>query len=66
MIIAEQILLEFRIELEELITEREGMIAENKQREVVENSMAYDEGSFSNVASRMSTLRKKIIGFVED
>lgn len=45
------------IELQALITEREGMIAENQQREHLGNSMAYDDDSFLTIANKMRKLR---------
>ena len=53
---------EFRCELEALITEREGMIALNKQREAIGASMAYDEASFCVLADRFRDLAKAYRG----
>jgi hypothetical protein len=39
--------LNIRLQMEALISEREGMIAENKQREHLGQSMAYQEDSFA-------------------
>jgi len=39
--------------LQELITRREGMIAENMQREVLGQSMAYVEDDFSILADEI-------------
>ena len=47
----------YRIDLEALVTEREGMIAENKQREVTGDSMAYTEEQFENLRQRIVMLR---------
>ena len=44
-----------RISLEALISEREGMIAENKQREVCGHSMAYTNTDF---VSNANSIRK--------
>lgn len=38
--------LDTRLQMEALISEREGMIAENKQREYLGQAMAYVEDSF--------------------
>jgi hypothetical protein len=42
-----------RFRLEEMITRREGMIAENKQREYLGQSMAYTEDNFSILADEI-------------
>jgi hypothetical protein len=48
--------LEKKIKLEMLITEREGMIAENKSREYFGQSPAYWEDSFAILLEKMSKL----------
>ena len=48
--------LKTRIELEALITEREGQIAENKYREILNEVVAYTEEDFSYIAARMRQL----------
>lgn len=45
-----------RILLEALITEREGMIAENTQRVHLGQSMAYGDGDFTILARKMRAL----------
>lgn len=45
-----------RIELEALITEREGMIAENMGRESRGEAMAYCDNDFQRVADDMRAL----------
>ncbi len=45
--------------LEMLITEREAMIAENKQREFLGQAMAYSDDDFYAVADRMRKLAKE-------
>ena len=45
-----------RIELEALITERDGMIALNMQRESLGQSMAYGDDAFLDVAAKMMAL----------
>ena len=47
---------EARIKLEALITEREGMVAENQQRQAVGASMAYTEDAFVNLARRIEAI----------
>ncbi len=61
MILSEQHLLELKIALEELITEREGMIATNFQRVHLEQSMAYEDDSFLIVQNRMKGIRETLI-----
>lgn len=51
--------MEKRIELEALITEREGMIAENKVRESLGHSLAYPYDCFYVLASQMRELKEK-------
>lgn len=56
-------LLEFQLEMQELTTEREMMIAENKVRESLGQAMAYHGDSFANLALRSRELREKLIRF---
>ena len=49
--------LKIRIELEALITEREGMKAENQFRVGCGEGVAYDEAPFIELADRMRELR---------
>ena len=46
------------IKLEALITEREAMIAENNQREILGQSMAYVDHDFRELAGRILELLK--------
>lgn len=48
----------YRIDLEVLITEREGMIAENQQRIRRGESLAYTEDAFNSLAQRIENLRR--------
>ena len=57
----DQLVLELRCELEELITRREGMIAENTFREIQGESLAYGEGSFEDLRKDIQVLRERII-----
>ena len=50
--------LDIRLQMEELICEREGMIAENMQRIHLEHSMAYTEDSFQLVGAKFTQLRE--------
>ena len=59
--LSEQYLLKLRIELEELITEREGMIAENFQRVHLEQSMAYNDHAFLDVQNRIKAVREQLM-----
>lgn len=52
--------MEFRCELEELITEREGMIALNMQREAIGHPMAYGVDEFTGLQEKMRMLKEKI------
>ena len=47
------------IELQALITEREGMIAENMNRQYMNQSMAYTDISFNRLAERIRELKTK-------
>jgi len=47
---------EIDIKLQVLVTEREGMIAENMQRHFLDQSMAYSGDNFDNLARRISAL----------
>ena len=49
-------LLDIKIQLEQCITEREGMIAENMQREALGESMAYTSKDFDRVIVGMEYL----------
>jgi len=51
--------LEIQIKLQQIITRREGMIAENKQREGMNNSMAYSESFFTALEIEMESLLEK-------
>ena len=59
--LGEQTLLEFRIELEELITEREAMRTLNAIRESKGESLGYDDTMFFDVRRRMEVLREGLI-----
>lgn len=63
MMLNEQLILELRCELEQLITLREGMIAENTIRERCGESLAYTERYFTSVHNDIRKLREKIIQF---
>jgi len=52
----EQKLLDIRLQMESLISEREAMIAENMHRQAVGNSMAYGEDAFLQNAGFISAL----------
>jgi hypothetical protein len=45
------------LELQALLTEREGYIAENKQREIHGDSMAYGADHFLELADRIRCLK---------
>lgn len=46
----------YQIELQALITEREGMIVANKEREMEGKSLAYGEVDFFNLSDRIRDL----------
>ena len=52
---------EFECELQELITEREAMMAENRQRGVLEQSMAYSDDNFYILQSKMRSIRARVV-----
>ena len=54
------VLLEVRMKCEEFITEREGMIAENKVREAKGEQMAYPDEMFFNIQRKMELLRYQV------
>lgn len=59
--ISEQILLEFKIKLESLITERESMIATNQGRLANGLSIAYDEPAFYQLQCKFDEQYIKLI-----
>lgn len=60
-----QQLLEFECELEERITEREGMIAENLQRSYLGQSLAYSDDEFFILQGKIKAIRWRIVHFGE-
>jgi len=56
----EERLLDIRIQLEELITRREGMLAANKQVDSKKHALAYDEKAFADLASDIADLTGQI------
>jgi hypothetical protein len=48
-----------RIELEALITEREGYIAENIHRQLCGNSIAYGADVFDDLANKIRALKQE-------
>ena len=65
MILKEQHLLELQCQLEALITERDGMIAENKQREHLSQSMAFSYDAFNLISIKIADIGKRICWFSE-
>jgi len=49
-----------RSQLEQLVTERCGMMAENQQREFVGSSMAYTEEAFQRLSQQLADLEGRI------
>jgi len=58
--LSEQQLLELRCRLEKLITEREGMIAENDCRKVQGLSLAYGDDALEKVRKQFEELENQI------
>lgn len=56
-----QQLFEFKCELQERITEREGMMAENQQRSYLGQSLAYSDDEFFILQSKMKAIRSRIV-----
>jgi len=56
-------LLKCKIEMEMYITQREAMIAENKQREFAGQAMAYVEDSFEVVKHNLTCILNTIIKY---
>lgn len=52
--------LKIEIELQALITEREGMVASNKFREDSCQALAYGEGAFDELADKIRALAEQI------
>ena len=50
----------YRAQIERLITEREGMIALNKEREHRGESLAYSEDSFQILANQFAEIEESI------
>ena len=53
----EQVMFGWKIDLEKLITEREGYIADNKQREMRGEVIAYVERDFDRIRTKMNKLK---------
>jgi len=53
--------LNIKLQMEMLITEREGMIAENLQRVHREESMAYGHEEFEELIFRINNLREELL-----
>ena len=49
-------LLQFRAQLEGLVTDREAMVAANKEREQRDESLAYSESAFDQLSHRFEQL----------
>ncbi len=61
MILSEQYLLEIRINLEELITRREGFIALNTERLRNGYAPGYSDTAFGSLETEMRILREQLI-----
>ncbi len=63
--LSESQILEFRLEMESLICEREGMIALNKERERHNDSLAYGEDAFVRLAMKFDEIHSAMIILME-
>lgn len=63
--LTESHLLEFRLEMESLICEREGMIVLNKERERNDFALAYSEDAFLILGERFKEIHKKMLHILE-
>ena len=54
--------LKIRLRMEQLITQREGMIAENKMREICGNSLAYSNEDFDKLQTEFCYLETLLEG----
>ena len=59
--LSESTLLEFKIELERLITKREGMIAENTRNEMAMIDLKYRDYDFDVISSLMNDLLNSLL-----
>ena len=64
--LSESQILEFRLEMESLISEREGMIALNKERENHGYSLAYGETAFNDLSKKLQEIHNRMIFFLLD
>jgi len=65
MILTEQHILEFRIELEELITKREGWVVTNQEDEFHRRLPSFNQYDFENLEQQMRELRQRLISLGE-
>ena len=63
--LSESQVLEFRLEMESLICEREGMIALNKERERNDFALAFSEEAFDKLNVKFREIHNKIIYILE-
>ena len=59
--LSEQVLLEFRCRLEELMTQREGMVAENSRRQFLGQGTAYDDESFQELGQQIAQVGSDLV-----
>ena len=59
--LSESQLLEYRLQMEGLISEREGMIALNHQRQYLAQPMAYLDTDFFNIQVRFAEIHKRML-----
>lgn len=63
--LSEANILEFRLDMEALITEREGMVAENMQRQVLGQSMAWTGDDFNTVQQKLERLHAEMVNLMD-
>ena len=63
--LSESQLLEYRLQMESLICEREGMIALNKEREHRNEALAYPEREFINLGYKFKDIHKHMVWLMD-
>ena len=64
--IDDQLLLEFRLEMEQIISEREGMIAENMNHKLANRrAVPYGIDHFYEIASRLKEIKDRLVKLSE-
>lgn len=61
MVLTDANILEYKMDLEKILTEREGMIAENHARLFHNERVAYDEKHFNMLSTKINDLHNSMI-----